>query len=164
MNQFGSSLHNCRLMRPGSLVVEIHAALKNDFGPGDDHMYAKLCGDLGMRWVGYAPLAPFRPIVNNDTVLADDGMLAEPPKKGVPHDYWWHWPVIDGASTKNIAHVLWPDESDFRAFVERLSRGEALATEYERRTSEHWEALAKEYKRRTSEHRDPRRLAKRHLL
>ena len=151
MNQFGSSLHNCRLMRPGSLVVEIHAALKNDFGPGDDHMYANLCGDLGLRWVGYAPLAPFRPIVNNDTVLADDGMLAEPPKKGVPHDYWWHWPVIDGASTKNIAHVLWPDESDFRAFVERLSRGD-------------WEALAKEYERRTSERRDPRVLAKRYLL
>lgn len=141
---FGSALHSCRLMRPGSLVVEIHAALKSDFDTSSDHMYDKLCTGAGLRWVGYAPLSPFRPVVNDGVALGEDGLLAKPPRmKQTNVVPWWHWQLIDGISTERVAHVLWPDESDFRAFLGQLSRGE-------------WANLAESYERRTRARRDPR--------
>jgi hypothetical protein len=47
---FGSGLHNCRLMPAGSVVVEIHGALRNDFQ--DDYGYYNLCANTcGLRHV-----------------------------------------------------------------------------------------------------------------
>jgi len=49
---FSSSLHNCRLLPPGSVVVEIHGALGEDWL---DSGYAMLCADhMRLRWVGVA--------------------------------------------------------------------------------------------------------------
>ena len=56
---FGSAMHNCRFMANGSLLVEIHGALRNDFA--GDYYYQRICeGPLGIRWLGYAPVG-FRP-------------------------------------------------------------------------------------------------------
>ena len=47
---FGSSLHNCRFMAAGSTVIEIHGALKHDFG--EDYFYERICARaLGHHWV-----------------------------------------------------------------------------------------------------------------
>lgn len=49
---FGSSLHNCRLLPAGSIVIEIHGALREDWHQG---AYAPLCAQsMGLRWVGFA--------------------------------------------------------------------------------------------------------------
>ena len=49
---FSSALHSCRLLPPGSIVVEIHGALLNDWS---DSGYAWLCAEqMGLRWVGVA--------------------------------------------------------------------------------------------------------------
>ena len=49
---FGSALHGCRLLPPGSIVVEIHGALKEDWhAPG----YAALCANsMRLYWIGLA--------------------------------------------------------------------------------------------------------------
>mmetsp|Transcript_17240 Transcript_17240/g.48020 ORF Transcript_17240/g.48020 Transcript_17240/m.48020 type:complete len:388 (-) Transcript_17240:151-1314(-) len=49
---FGSALHNCRLLAPPALVVEIHGALISDHGESDVWLYARLCTEMGHRWVG----------------------------------------------------------------------------------------------------------------
>ena len=54
---FGSALWNCLYMANGSLVVEIHAALRNDFR--DSWHYRNTCersAPLGVSWVGHAPV------------------------------------------------------------------------------------------------------------
>ena len=54
---FGSALTNCVFMANSSLVVEIHAALKNDYK--STYLYRHLCERsdpaLGVRWAGFAP-------------------------------------------------------------------------------------------------------------
>ena len=48
-------------MRNGSTLIEIHGALKNNWGGGNDYVYRDTCeGQLGVRWVGYA-VPDFRP-------------------------------------------------------------------------------------------------------
>ena len=50
---FGSGLHNCRLLPPGSVVVQLHGALKQD--RGDHFLYHSVCEhEFGHHW---APLA-----------------------------------------------------------------------------------------------------------
>ena len=53
---FGSALHNCRFMRPGSLVVELHGAMGNDFfdGVNGNYLYGGLCSSMGVHWLPVA--------------------------------------------------------------------------------------------------------------
>ena len=51
---FGSSLHNCHFVPSGSVVVELHGALKNDVGPYNDYFYRRACEPVGVHWIGYA--------------------------------------------------------------------------------------------------------------
>ena len=47
---FGSALHNCRFLRPGTTLVELHGALGNDYRHGG---YWNLCNcELGLHYVG----------------------------------------------------------------------------------------------------------------
>jgi hypothetical protein len=56
---FGSSLHNCRFLARGSIVLELHGALADQ--AGQDWFYYNLCANgFGMRWVGL-PLEPAYP-------------------------------------------------------------------------------------------------------
>jgi len=53
---FGSAEHNCRFMRAGATLIEIHGALKNNdrFGVAD-YQYRDICMHrLGVRWLPYA--------------------------------------------------------------------------------------------------------------
>ena len=51
-------------MANGSTLVEIHGALKNNWGTGNDYAYRDACsGELGVRWVGFA-VPDFRPPLN----------------------------------------------------------------------------------------------------
>ena len=64
---FGSSLHNCRLLPPGSLVLELHGALKEDWHSAG---YAALCAqDMQLRWVGVAAENAVPALAGNDTHL-----------------------------------------------------------------------------------------------
>ena len=61
---FGSSLHNARFMPNGSILVELHGALKQNWAWQNDHFYRDLCeSELGVQWVGYA-VPDFRPPVD----------------------------------------------------------------------------------------------------
>lgn len=52
---FGSALHNCRFMRPGSLAVELHGALRRDFLDGyTGYWYGQLCSGMGVTWLPVA--------------------------------------------------------------------------------------------------------------
>ena len=110
---FGSALHNVRFMANGSLVIEIHAALRNDFGHQADYLYRDLCASVGVRWVGYAPRG-FRP----------------PPHaaSAAEHDAYGF----------TVARV---NAADFVRFVERALQGEAsraqLIAEYDQRVRAH---------------------------
>jgi hypothetical protein len=48
---FGSSLHNCRFLPYGALVLQMHGALKNEWE--NDDMYCNLCQYHGARWLPY---------------------------------------------------------------------------------------------------------------
>ena len=98
---FGSSLHNCRYMAPGSVVIEIHGALKHDFGHTEDRFYKRLCGPLGIRWVGYAP-ADFRP-------RPSDNLLG------------WEYCSRNGTSAKYVAFV---DFDEFGRLFRRVLNAE----------------------------------------
>lgn len=104
---FGASLHNCRFLPASSVVVQIHAALKNDVGPFPALMYKQLCADrLGLRWVGYAPSA-YVPVgsVNGSS--------------------------IEGFAPKNAYSVARVEASEFERFWVRVLQGEYEALEAE---------------------------------
>ena len=115
---FGSALHNVRFMPPGSLAVEVHGALKNDFGRETDYLYRDLCAAVGVRWVGYATPG-FRP----------------PP------------PNASAAERSQYAYATARvDADDFVGFVEHVLRGaaadddsslSALRAEYDRQVRAH---------------------------
>lgn len=109
---FGSSLHNCRVMARGTVVVEIHGALKNDFANFDDYLYDRLCSELlGMHWVGFAARSP-RPQIFNWTLAAIPDRQAR--------SYFRH-AVIDGESTYGVAHI---DVVRFMRFLGLLLNGQ----------------------------------------
>ena len=66
---FGSSLHNCHLVPNGSIVVELHGALKNDVDPSNDYFYRRTCEPVGVHWIGYATRR-FRESTLNETTRA----------------------------------------------------------------------------------------------
>ena len=83
---FGASLHNVRFLPEGSAVLEIHAALKNDFTSHSDYFYQSLCVDgLGLRWFGYAPQG-FRPVVTDMQAARNASRRAELQRQG---KIWW---------------------------------------------------------------------------
>ena len=62
---FGSAMHHCRFMRNGSLLVEIHGAMRSDTGA--DYFYQRICtGPLGVRWLGYATVGYHPPPLDNN--------------------------------------------------------------------------------------------------
>jgi len=55
---FGSTFWNCLYMPPGSAVIQIHGALKNDFDAGAAYGWCKLCSvNSGVRWIPFAVAA-----------------------------------------------------------------------------------------------------------
>ena len=79
---FGGSFNNARVMPAGAAALEIHAALKNDFGADTDYLYKRLCADaLGLRWFGYAPRG-FRPVVSDVRIARNATLRAEMTKRG----------------------------------------------------------------------------------
>ena len=52
---FGSSLHNCRFLPEGSFVIELHGALKHDYGKEHGSFYFDICArECHLRWAGFA--------------------------------------------------------------------------------------------------------------
>lgn len=117
---FGSALHNCRLLAPGSVVVELHGALKNDWV--DPWMYATLCTGVGLRWLGH-------PVEGATPSLERVGARA-PAARAKPAAQWVH--AHGPRSNYSAASV------DTRALVAQLSR--AADGEW-RRALEHYAAL-----------------------
>ena len=73
---FSSALHLCRLLPPGSIVVELHGALLVDW---QDAGYAQLCAaSMGLRWVGVAALNAV-PALSNPLLAVDKAKLALSP-------------------------------------------------------------------------------------
>lgn len=135
---FGSALHNMRVMVPNSTVVEIHAALKQDYDKPTDWMYYKLARRLGIRWAGFAPDG-FRPLLVNITTSSG----------GVKQD--WKYRKVDGVSMGRTAFV---DATSFVGFFRRV-----LAA-HDSSTVAHFDALKKEYTERVNAHQDPWTLLK----
>eukprot|EP00966_Prymnesium_polylepis_P040043 929912-Prymnesium_polylepis.2 len=97
-------------MAAGSLVIEIHGALKNDFGEHEDYFYHRLCGrDLGHTWLGYAPRY-FRPRATQNRI-------------------GWEYCSLNGSSSRYEAFV---DIDEFTAFFRSALNGERarLARQY----------------------------------
>lgn len=101
--------------------VQIHGALKNDFGPKPEAMYKTLCADqLGLRWVGYAARS-FRPVVTDwERARRAGAGRTEVDREGhlLP---WWGYEHLEGESTSEIAHI---DSRAFGQFVRRITRHE----------------------------------------
>ena len=52
---FGSSLHNCRFLPPGAIVLQVHGALKGEVAARTAYQFRKVCEDwMGLRWAGFA--------------------------------------------------------------------------------------------------------------
>ena len=137
---FGSGLSNCRFMRSGSTIVQLHGALKNDFGERPEWMYKRLCNEsLGVRWVGYATRS-FRPVVTNPERAAR--AAAGTPDKDSSGRYIQYWAneVIDGTNTFEVAHV---DAPQFAIFLDKLLGGE-------------WDALSAQWDEQMRKFPDPR--------
>ena len=52
---FGSSLHNCRFLPPGAIVLQVHGALKGEVAARTAYQFREVCeGWMGLRWAGFA--------------------------------------------------------------------------------------------------------------
>ena len=52
---FGSSLHNCRFLPEGAIVLQIHGALKAEVGEGSAYQFRDVCERaMGLKWAAFA--------------------------------------------------------------------------------------------------------------
>ena len=52
---FGSSLHNCRFLPEGTIVLQVHGALKGETSRGGAYLYRDVCHrHMGLPWAAYA--------------------------------------------------------------------------------------------------------------
>ena len=126
---FGSALNNCIYMARGSTVLEIHAALKNDYDHWNDHLYRRVCEEgLGLNWAGFMPATSVRP--------------RRDPSSGALQ--WAH-----GEGNRSTERWAFVEPAAFARFVARALRAHESG-------GEGLQALRDEYNARALAERDPR--------
>lgn len=138
---FGSALYNCRLMAKGSVVVEIHAALKFDFA--SSYFYRDICNreSLGLDWVAYAPAGwgpePWRrtrgrPCCRPGALAGGLQLMRCQNASNGLHPGDWCWERLERQRTTFETASVDPDA--FEVFLSRVVRGELAGprAEYDR--------------------------------
>ena len=70
---FGSSLHNCRFLPEGAIVIQIHGALKGEVSTGSAHQYRRVCEQqMGLRFAAYAVPGWRCDIFNRESLEGDE--------------------------------------------------------------------------------------------
>lgn len=136
---FGSSLHNCRFVPPGAVVIQLHGATKNEWGVNTDRDYYELCARrCGARWAPYRVPGSI-PLGVRVPGRADGGAMMKANRKVIYYDT-----TLGGPSPENVARVNVSDLTE--RFLPKVLRGE-------------WEVLLREFANSRRAQTEPQRAA-----